>query len=161
MAIKIRTAYMSSFNMPHFCAACSNPSSPGAYSKVKKSKSSGSSVTSLTVEFLLCQECYDVSKDKRIAKVVSWLGLLLALGACLIGGAFASDLVDNPTLGIGIGAVLLIAVIFLTSWLSNLINQQGMTPEQRQRRHQTKDCVKISSFKEPGGLFSGVPNRAV
>lgn len=153
MAIKVKTQYLSSFNMPPYCVACGN--SPGAGTKkVSASKSTGNTRTTLTLELPLCQECYQVSKTSWFAKLILCMGVLMSLGLGIVVAYYAS-LMTSFYVGMLLGGVVLLVAIFLAAWLSNLISQMGMIPEQRERRRLVGRSVRISGFKAPGVFGKG------
>jgi hypothetical protein len=78
------------------------------------------------------------------------MGVIFIILLCLImAGVVGSGVIKNTFLGIFIGLVVIIAFGFLTSWLTNTVNQRGFTPEQRDRRKAVKKCAKITSFNAP------------
>ena len=93
-----------------------------------------------------------MSRDKGSAKFLTVLGVLLAIGACLLGGNIMSSITDIDILSIGVGVVLSVAVLFLFRWLGNQVSQKGFTSEQRTRRKRVMRCARITGFKEPGSM---------
>lgn len=148
MTVKVKTQYMSSFQFPQHCVACGGKPCPGT-KEVSSSKSSGHSTTTLKLKFPLCEECQLVSKNSWLATLILVLGTLLGIGLIILG------LMTYGLVGMYIGLGLLTLVILVLAWLSNLINQRGMTPEQRERRKIARRSVKISGFKAPGVFTKG------
>jgi hypothetical protein len=150
MSVKVKTPYTRNFRIPHSCVACSGTPGTGTTWKVSGAKSnwSGKRTTTLSLELPLCQECYTVSRDKKLAKFITAMGILLPTIICLT----APWVVADKYMGVGIlvGLGLIIVVIVLVIWLTNRINQKDFTDEQREQRKKVKKCAKISSFKAPG-----------
>src|SRR5512136_1375038 len=123
MAMKVKTLYLSNFNIPHSCVACGAPPGIGTTWKMQGTKSdwSGKHTTGLTLNLPLCQECYDVNQNKGSAKFIIVLGILLSLGACGLGARLANSFTDNNLLAIGIGLAFSIAVIYLFLFLANQV----------------------------------------
>lgn len=152
MSIKVKTLYYNSFNMPQTCVVCGHGSEPGMSWKVSNSKSnwSGKRTTTLSLEFPLCPECYTVSREKGGAKFLKVVGILVAIMLCLTtAGLVASDTIENPFLGWGIGIAVTFAAVFGINRLADSINQKGLTPEQRELRKRVKRSIRIKSFNAP------------
>jgi hypothetical protein len=150
MAMKVKTPFIGNFNIPHSCVMCGKPPSLGMNWKVIGSKSNwnGKRTTTLTLDFPLCQECYAVSRDKKLANLLPWLLLPLSIfGICSLGSQL-NEAFGNLG-GLLLAVILFIAMLLLSRGLRNAINQQGFTPEQRERRKRVEQCAKISSFKAP------------
>lgn len=150
MPMKVKTPYYGNFNIPHSCVMCGKLPGQGMNWKLSGSKSNwnGKQTTSLSLEFPLCQECYTVSRDKRLANLLPWLIFPLSIvGICSLvsqlGEAFGN------LEGMILSVILFITMVLLVRWLQNTINQQGFTLEQRERRKRVEQCAKISSFQTP------------
>ena len=152
ITMKVKTLYLSDFNIPHSCVACGAPPGIGTTLKMQVTKSdwSGKHTTGLSLNLPLCQECYDVNQSKGSAKFIMVLGILLSLGTCGLGARLANSFTDNSLLALGIGLVLFIAVIYLFIFLANQASQRGFTAEQRERRKRVRRCARIAGFKQPG-----------
>jgi hypothetical protein len=128
------------------------PPQPGLQYKVSGSKSdwTGKHTTSLTLNFPICAECEQVSREKGGVKAVTWIGALFALGLCLLATIMGGSINNNTFLGLGIGVVVFIACALLIRSLAEAINQKGFTPEQRERRKLVLGSARVLSFKAPG-----------
>ena len=153
MSVKVRTQFMSSFNIPHQCVACGGP--PG--SKTKKVSGSASSgrkkYITLTLDFPLCEECAAVRGSRWYAVLFAVAGVLVSLFLGVVAGNLASQ---RLTTGLTVlAAIVVIAVsIYLTTWLANRIAQSGMTAEQRKRRKALRRSVRMS-VSTPGIFGKG------
>ena len=152
MTSKVKTFYFTNFNMPTTCVACGEAAQPGLQWKVTGSKSdwSGKHTTSLVLEFPICEACDLVSRSRRGAKAVTWIGALISLGLCLFGGIMAGSISGNTFLGLGIGFLIAILAALSFTWMAEKINQKGLTVEQRARRKRLLRCARIITFKAPG-----------
>ena len=153
MAVKVKTPYWGNFNLPRMCAVCGSP--PGIDTKWKisgaKSNWSGKQTTTLKLDVPLCQACYVASQNTRLAKVVTFGGIVMGVMMCLVtAGLMGSDTFGDPFVAIGLGVLGIALFVGGSVWLSNFINTRDFTPEQRKRRGLVKNCAKITSFKAPG-----------
>jgi hypothetical protein len=149
---KVKTPYLVNFTIPYSCVVCGNPPAPGLEWKVEGNKSSwnGKSRTTLSLKFPICQECYKVSRDKKLASFLTILGVLLAIGQCLLlPSVLNSGLFKDPALGFAASWMVFIILLFLVRWLGDAVNQKGFTPEQRELRKRVKRCARILSFNSP------------
>ncbi len=156
MVSKVKTPYFSSFNIPKSCVACGGTPGVDTTWKVSGSKSSwsGKQTTTMSLEFPLCDQCYAVSRNASLARVVSVVGIVIGFGFCLVmAGLVGSGAFDNAAVGVGIGVTLFLGLAVLVRWMTNWINQRDLTPEQRERRRLVQRSAKITGFKAPGLIF--------
>lgn len=144
---KVRTAYLTKFNMPPICVACGSPATFGATKKVSLSKNLGNKVSTLTLDFPLCNECQMVSQQKTSEKKAIALGVVVVLVLIIISVSLS---VNNETsIYFIIGAVLGIAWVALTTlWIVKHLNKI-FTKEQLARRTQVTLCTTINDFASP------------
>jgi hypothetical protein len=152
---RVNTPYRGSFSIPHSCVMCGDPPGPGLDWKLSGSKSdwTGKRSTTLTLKVPLCQECFTVNKDKKIAGFLVGLGALVAIGLCFILptalNSLSSSIFKGSALNIVISLAIFIIFCLLVRWLGDEINQKGFTPDQRERRKRVKRCAKIMAFTAP------------
>jgi hypothetical protein len=140
MTTKVRTLYLSSFNMPPVCVSCGAAAGSDKKWKARWGQLEKDKIT-LSVEFPLCQACAGELefKRKRSAKFVYLLFVLLSLYLCLLTSTGINGAVGGKgVLGVAAGLVVLVLVVLLGSWLSDLIDTAGFTPEQKKEWHQKK-----------------------
>lgn len=152
MTIKVKTAYLTTFSMPPSCTTCGQPASPGLFWKIAGTRSdwSGRRTTSLSVEFPLCEACDRVSRSSRDARTLTWVGVLISLGLCLLATLLGGSISGNVFFGLGLGVLLFILAALLFSWLAERLNRKGLSDEERQRRSRVLRCVRIDTFNVPG-----------
>jgi hypothetical protein len=152
MSTSVKTPYFGNFLTPHACVACGAPPSYGETFKCKGSKSnwSGKQTTTLSVDFPLCHECYEVSQNKPGAGWATALGVLVTIGVCITSIMFSAD--NESPIFFFVGLLLLGGSIALTvNWVKS-INQKGFTQEQIERRKRVKRCAYIGSFNTPNAF---------
>ena len=98
MATVVKTLFSRSFNMPPSCVACGSTPSPWTNRKVSRTESNRWVKTTVTLFFPLCQECYDVSSDSRLAKLLSGVAILISIGLCLLPFFAPWDAIKDPFL---------------------------------------------------------------
>lgn len=90
----------------------------------------------LSIDFPLCDECgLGIKKKlKGGSKAVRWIFFLLSPFLCLLTSGGVNSLLDDKTyFGVIAGVVVFVLLILLGSWLSNVIETSGMTPDQKQQ----------------------------
>lgn len=165
MAIRVRTLYLSSFNMPQVCVSCGTTTESDLKWKVRWGQLEKDKMT-LSVDFPICMECgVPNKKSKGLAKFIWWIFIILSLYvACLVYGLVISTDIDyHQYIGVAAGIVVLVLMIKLGSWLSDRIDTSGLTPSQKQQWKLEKKrwsqnykkllkCAKIVKVKL-AGLF--------
>jgi len=141
MSIKVKTQYLSSFNMPPYCVACGN--SPGKKVSASKSDWTGKRTTTLNINFPLCQQCAEIEKRRPWFVTVAAAGaVLIPIGLCLVV-SFTGE--HSSFLN---GVIVWFATALPLSLLSLLLRAISMSPEQR-KVHRS---VRIERFYT-GGVF--------
>ena len=153
MAQKVRTPYVSSFQMPDTCVACGGPAEPGLYYRFDKTQSnwSGKRYMTLNLNFPICAECHAVSRNRGGATAVGVIGTILALAACLFAGILANLTFDKNVFATIASAVVIFCLVFyLFGSLARLINEKGLSQEEKLRRRNLLKAGSVKQFKAPG-----------
>lgn len=163
MTTKVKTLYLSTFNMPMKCVSCG----AGTFSDMKWKVRWGQlekDKIALSVDFPVCDECgFGITKKRKGgSKAVMWIFVLLSPFLCLITSAGVNSLIDGKEyIGVVAGFAVLCLLILLGSWLSQVIETSGMTPDQKQQwkvqnkrwtdlHKKLERCAKIAKVELPG-----------
>lgn len=153
MAQKVATPYLSSFRMPNICVSCGAPAEPGLLHQIDKTQSnwSGKRYTTLNLNFPICAECHRVSANRGGAKVVAVIGVIISLLVCSFS-ALVANLSSNENILITIATALLVFFLVYSffGWLERLINEKGLSQEQKLRRRNLFKAGSVKQFKAPG-----------
>lgn len=153
MAQKVRTPYSSAFQMPNTCMSCGAPAEAGLYYCLDKTQSNwpGKKSTTLNLNFPICAECHAVSASRRGANVVIVIGIIISLLVCGLSAVAANSLSNQNALItiISAGTLFFISAI-LFRWFARLINEKGLTPENKRRRRNLLKAGSVKQFKVPG-----------
>ncbi len=158
MAQKVRTPYISSFQMPDTCVACGAPAEPGIFYRFDKTQSnwSGRRYMTLNLNFPICAECHAVSRNRGGATAVGVIGTILALAACVLSGMLANTIFDKNIFATIASAVVIFCLVFyLFGSLARLINEKGLSKEEKLRRRNLLNAGSVKQFKAPG-LFDKI-----
>jgi hypothetical protein len=147
MAIKIKTPYFRSFNMPQSCVVCGGQP---ANQTTEVSYSTWGGKTNLSMKFPVCLECSLANKKDPLAILVRLLGVFAALPLCFAAFCANSGLEGVPSWVSWVLWAMVIGVPAFSIWWSNWINTHRLTPEQLERRKRVADSVWIENFKTPG-----------
>jgi hypothetical protein len=173
MTIKVKTMYLSAFNMPRKCVSCGADTLSDKKWKVRWGQLEKDKHT-LAIDFPLCDECgFGITKNsKKGARAVKLTLLLLSPFLCMLSNLGVSSFFDEKSnIGVIVGWVVFFIVILLAFWLSNVIDTSGMTPDQkREWKLQNKRwtelhkklgrCAKINKVGLPG-LFDTKNNGSI
>lgn len=135
MTTKVKTWYLSTFNMPRRCVSCGADTFSDMKWNVRWGQLEKDKMT-LSIDFPLCDECgLGIKKKlKGGSKAVRWIFFLLSPFLCLLTSGGVNSLLDDKTyFGVIAGVVVFVLLILLGSWLSNVIETSGMTPDQKQQ----------------------------
>ena len=152
MAIKVKTPYFGSFNLPGKCVVCGAAPGVDRTLPVSGSKSnwSGKQTTTLSVNMPMCDECYAVSRYSTAGRAVTCLGGILAFGACILtSGLVGSSSIDNPFIGVGAGIAVVVLLFWLGTWLGERVHTKNLSAEQIELRKRVKKAATITSFQAP------------
>ena len=163
MTTKVKTWYLSTFNMPRKCVSCGADTISDSKWKVRWGQLDKDKMA-LSIDFPLCDECgFGITKKRKGgSKAVIWIFFLLSPFLCMLTSGGVNSYFDGKAyIGIAAGIVVFILVILLGSWLSNIIETSGMTPDQKQQwkiqnkkwtelHKQLGRCAKIVKVGLPG-----------
>ncbi len=140
MTTKVRTLYLSSFNMPPVCVSCGAAAGSDKKWKIRWGELEKDKMT-LSVDFPLCQACGGEVEFKRkgSASFVYFLFVLLSPFFCWLTSMGINGFVGGSgVLGVAAGLVVLALMVLMGTWLSDLIDTAGFTPEQKKQWQQKK-----------------------
>ena len=153
MAQRVKTYYISTFQMPSTCVSCGSPAEPGLFTEIGNTQSnwSGKRSTTLKLKFPVCSECNRVSVNRSGAKAVTVIGVIISLLACVLSGIVGTASSNGNFLITMASALVMFA---LTAWIFGRItrsmNEKGFTPEEKTRRRNLARAVQLQQFKAPG-----------
>jgi hypothetical protein len=91
---------------------------------------------------------------KLASRVIQVIGALLSLALCSVTGYLAGQ-ATSWYIGVPVAGAVGLAGFLLAAWLSDLLSQTGMMPEQRRRRRLARHSVRIYGFNTPGKFNRG------
>lgn len=163
MTTKVKTLYLSTFNMPRKCVSCGIDTVSEMKWKVRWGQLDKDKI-SMSIDFPLCDECGlgIKKKSKKGAKAVKLILFLLSPFMCLVTSTGLNSFIDDKKyIGVVTGLAVFILLILLGSWLSNVIDTSGMTLDQKQQwklqnkrwselHKKLERCAKIDNVGLPG-----------
>lgn len=104
----------------------------------------------LNLNFPICAECHAVSRNRGGATAVAVIGVILALAACFLSGTIANAISDKNIFATIASAVVMFCLVFyFFGFLARLINEKGLSQEQKQRRRNLLNAGSVKQFKAP------------
>ena len=165
MTIKVKTLYLSSFNMPRKCVSCGADTLSDMKWKVRWGQLEKDKMA-LAIDFPVCDECgFGITKKSSGgSRAVKWIFLLLSPVFCLLTNLGVTSAFDvKEYIAIIAGWAVFFLLIILGFWFSNIIETSGMTPDQKQQwklqnkrwselHKKLERCARITKVGLPGLL---------